>query len=203
MAANIHTRVMNLLPRPHVVWILTVLAVTVSLSILFRSGAQHRSNSNSNSSSNSNSNQEIVVSVEIVAENRTIQQYTYREQEAYYKDLPTWLDRYSFLPAPNEVPDDQRVCLVHVGEWFALFLFCSVFFQRTRLQVARCLFQTNKNSNAMTQLLYVLIYLLDAKKEKQPATRSAAFSDTRRPNATIRCNCYRETCHNTPPTLCT
>jgi hypothetical protein len=102
---------MNLLPRPHVVWILTVLAVTVSLSILLRSGAQRRSNS-----INSKSNKEIVVSVEIVAENRTIQQYTYREQEAYYSDLPTWLDRYSFLPAPNEVPDDQRVCLVHVGE---------------------------------------------------------------------------------------
>ena len=117
---------MHLLPRPHVVWILTVLAVTVSLSILFRSGAQHRSNSNSSSISN----QEIVVSVEIVAENRTIQQYTYREQEAYYSDLPTWLDRYSFLPAPNEVPDDQRVCLVHVGEWFGII---SVLFQQARL----------------------------------------------------------------------
>ena len=107
--------------RSHVIWILSILATTVSISILIGGEGSWRGNTagssvlNSWRNSNSN-NKEIVVSVEIVAENRTIQ-HTYRERVAYYRDLPTWLDRYSFLPAPNEVPDEQRVCLVHVGEF--------------------------------------------------------------------------------------
>jgi hypothetical protein len=106
--------------RSHVIWILSILATTVSISILIRGRDSWRGKTAgstlSNSRRNSNSNKEMVVSVEIVAENRTIQ-HTYREREAYYRDLPTWLDRYSFLPAPNEVPAELRVCLVHVGEF--------------------------------------------------------------------------------------
>jgi len=61
------------------------------------------------------STSERTVVVDIAMENRTVT-YNYREGERYYRDLPEWVDRYSFLPAPNEVSDDQRVCFVHVGE---------------------------------------------------------------------------------------
>ena len=55
------------------------------------------------------------VSVEIVA-NGTSFDYRYNLLLRYYKGMPDSLQRYPFLPRPNEVPDDQRICFVHVGE---------------------------------------------------------------------------------------
>ena len=103
--------------------LLTILALTVSVKIVIRrqsaSWGAHRNTRMIYRPALLDfsvfSNTDHVVSVEIVAKNRTIQ-HAYRESERYYKDLPTWLDRYSFLPTPNEVPNDQRVCLVHVGK---------------------------------------------------------------------------------------
>lgn len=121
-----------------------------------------------------NRNKKTVV-VDIVAENRTVE-YTYKEHERYYKDLPEWLDRYSFLPAPNEVPDDQRVCLVHVGA-FLCVCFAGVYSKSSAC--IKC------NSTFSLQpypfYYYYYYYFLQAKRQ---ATRSAVSWDTRPPNAT-------------------
>jgi hypothetical protein len=123
-----HSNGMRVLVRAHVYWIVTILAVSVSVSIVthtpvFPWEEEGVRTANVDSwfyrpallDNVFGRNREIVISLEIVKENRTIQ-HAYREREAYYKSLPTWMDRYSFLPSPNEVPSDQRVCLVHVGE---------------------------------------------------------------------------------------
>lgn len=131
-----HERGMRFLVRTrHIYWILTILAVSVSVSkiihgpVILRPWYDNEARVRITRSTTPvfyrpplldnifGSNREIVVSVEIVAEQHRTIQHAYHEREAYYKTLPTWMDRYAFLPSPNQVSDDQRVCLVHVGEW--------------------------------------------------------------------------------------
>jgi len=42
--------------------------------------------------------------------------FFYNAQARKYNDMPRWMDRFPFLPAVEDVPDDSRICFVHVGK---------------------------------------------------------------------------------------
>ena len=47
----------------------------------------------------------------------------------YRDNVPRWTDRYPFLPAVDDVPDDQRLCKVHVGKTAGSTLSCYLGFR--------------------------------------------------------------------------
>jgi len=55
--------------------------------------------------------------------------YRYDHSMRKYRDMPTWTDRYPFLPRIDDVPDDKRVCFVHVGKTAGSTLSCFLGFQ--------------------------------------------------------------------------
>jgi len=98
------------------VWV-ALLAATIPM-VVFLGGFGPLTN---NRLFNGRATADEIVSVEIVGNDTTVN-YTYNTKHRYYKDLPDWCEKYPFLPKPNEVPDDKRVCMVHVGESSSPFI---------------------------------------------------------------------------------
>jgi len=55
--------------------------------------------------------------------------FSYNAKARKYNDMPRWMDRYPFLPAVEDVPDDQRICFVHVGKTGGSTMACQLGFQ--------------------------------------------------------------------------
>jgi len=170
--------------RPHVVWLLTILALVSSVGWVAHSyGHQwyhklrERPGEDGLWTTTVLNRRKKTVVVDIVAENRTVH-YTYNERERYYKDLPPWLDRYSFLPAPHEVPDEQRICMVHVGACVCVVVVVAVL---------RCMYDsyiTTRYILTFNHTIYILYYFFTRHTQaKQPATPSAVSWATRRTSA--------------------
>lgn len=46
-----------------------------------------------------------------------------------YRDMPPWMDKFPIFPAVDDVPDEQRVCFVHIGKTAGSTLSCFLGFQ--------------------------------------------------------------------------
>ena len=55
--------------------------------------------------------------------------FSYNAKARKYNDMPRWMDRYPFLPAVEDVPDDQKICFVHVGKTGGSTMACYLGFQ--------------------------------------------------------------------------
>jgi len=60
---------------------------------------------------------------------REIIRYNITATARKYQDTPQWMDRYPFLPAVDDVPDENRICFVHVGKTAGSTLACYLGFQ--------------------------------------------------------------------------
>jgi len=86
-------------PRLRVGWVITLFAVT-ALFLLRPSSPLHGP---------------ADVHVSVITGNTTAN-YTYDGWERQYLGIPQWVQRYPFLPTAKDVPEDKRVCFVHIGK---------------------------------------------------------------------------------------
>jgi len=62
-----------------------------------------------------------------------VEKYTYNsKKERYYQSFPEYVNRYRFLPQPNQVSNDQRTCFVHIGKTAGSTLSCLFGFQHPK-----------------------------------------------------------------------
>jgi len=61
-------------------------------------------------------------------DNGTIR-HTYNESLRKYRDMPPWMDKFPIFPSVDDVPDEQRVCFVHVGKTAGSTLSCYLGFR--------------------------------------------------------------------------